>query len=818
VVGRTSELAAFPPFLEAIAGGPAAFVLAGDAGIGKTALWLAATTMARERGYRVLSCRPAEAEMQLPFSALGDLLDEIGEGTLGQLPRPQRRALEVAMLRADSEGPAIERRAVSLGFLGVLRRLDAETPVLVAVDDLQWVDPPSAAALQFALRRLEGERVGLLAARRGRGGVSGGVAEAFASERLERLELGPLDRDSLRLLLLERLNLPLPRPALLQLHRVSAGNPFLALEIAGALERRDVRLRPGEPFPVPGNLRELVRDRLRGLPAAAREAALAVAALAQPAVGQVEAALLGEGADADGLRQALAAGIIEIEDERVRFTHPLLGSIIYSEASAARRRDLHARLARLAEDGEERARHLSLAAKGPAADVADALDEAAAKAHARGAPDAAAELFERAAALTPEADSGARDRRQLNAAERHLEAGATERACDLFERVGAVAASSELRLHAGARLGVARMLAGDLSAATHAFEQAREEASDPDSTPPGIEEGLAWTWEFRGDTIEAAKHARAAIRLAELQQDVPALVGALAAAALFEARSGPTGWAHIERALSLATAVGSLPIGRSHPVRIYAQLVMGTGEMQRGCALLGDLYKQLLDHGNEGSLAIVLSTLCDAEVRAGRWIEAAAHAQEGYLSTLGTGQLAQRIFMLKSVTLLDALHGKLEAVQARAQEARELTARTEFNPLLANIETAVGLLQLSLGDASSAHETFAPLNACVAGGRQSTTVAGSGSWPMTRKHWLRSAIWRRREKRSPSSLRAVACYSTGRGRRRPSSGAGASFALPVATRRAASTTFGTPSGSRGAGRSRSNTQEGYLRSVACSAG
>jgi DNA-binding CsgD family transcriptional regulator len=714
LVGRAPELAAFPQFLDAVTQGPAALVLEGDAGIGKTAIWAAGVAMAEERGYSVLSCRPTESETQLPFTALSDLLDELPADALAGLPEPQRRALDVAMLRADWEGPAIERRAVSLAILGVLRRLADEAPLILALDDMQWLDPPSAAGLQFALRRLEMERVGLLATRRGRGeALPPGPADGFAPDQLQRLEVGPLDRGSLSRLLLSRLREPLSPPAMLQLHRVSAGNPFLALEIAGALERRGVKLKSGEAFPVPGNLRELVRDRLQGLPAEAREAALAVAALAQPTVQQAETAVLGEGADADGLGQALAAGIVEIEGDRVRFTHPLLGSIIYSETSPAHRRELHARLAELVDDLEDRARHLSLAATGPEAAVASSLDEAAVKAHGRGAPDAAAELLERAVALTPDDDDDARDRRQLDAAERHFEAGATERARDLFERVSAEAPSRQLRLRAGTRLGVTRMLTGDLSGATNAFEQAQREAGDPDATPPGIEEGLAWTWEFRGDTIKAAKHARAAIRQAELQQDMPGLVGALAAAALFEARSGPTGWAHIERALSLATAVENLPIGRSHPVRIYAQLVMGKGDMQRGCALLRDLHEQLLERGSEGSLAIVTSTLCDAEVRAGRWTDAAADAQEGYLSTLGTGQLAQRIFMLKSLTLLAALHGEVAAVQARAQEARELIARTDFNPLLANIETAVGLLELSLGDPSSAHETFAPLNDCV---------------------------------------------------------------------------------------------------------
>jgi DNA-binding CsgD family transcriptional regulator len=718
VVGRTSELQELPRFLDVLTDGPAALVLEGDAGIGKTALWSFGVRLASEREYNVLSCRTTQAEGQLPFVVLGDLFEHVPEQVLASLPEPQRRGLDVAMLRAEWEGPAIERRAVALGVLGVLRKLAEEGPVVVAVDDLQWLDPASAATLEFGLRRLDSERIGLLATRRGGDGETFlGLAVAVPLERLRRLELGPLDRESLGRLLIDRLDMPLSPPALVQVHRVSAGNPFLALEIARALERKEVRVVPGEPFPVPQSLRELVRDRLERLPAAGREVALVLAAIAQPTLARLgEAAAAAAGAQGTrGLHEALAAGIIEVEGERVRFTHPLIGSIVYSEASPAQRRELHAHLARLADDVEERARHLSLAETGRDAAIATLLEQAAMGAHRRGAPDAAADLLERAAALTPEGANDAHDRRQLDAAERHLEAGATERARDLFERISNEARERQLRLRAAARLGVTRILTGDVSGATRAFNLARSEAGDADSIPPGIEEGLAWTWEFRGDTIEAAKHARAAISLAEQQGDVVGLVGALASTALFEARSGPTGWARIERALSLAAEAEALPIGRSHPTRIYAQLLMGKGEMQRGCALLGDLYKQSLERGSEGSLAIVASTLCDAETRVGRWADAAAHAREGYLSTLGTGQLAQRIFMLKSLTLLDALHGEVTAVEARSHEARELIAHTDFNPLLANIETAVGLLELSLGDAASAHNTFAPLNDCVAG-------------------------------------------------------------------------------------------------------
>jgi hypothetical protein len=283
IVGRSGELAVFPPFLDSLDEGASALILEGDAGIGKTSLWAEGVELARVRGYQVLAYRAAEAEMQLPFVALGDLLATLPEDVLVLLPAPQRRALDVAMLRAEPEGTPIERRAVSLALVGALQRLAAPTPIVLALDDLQWMDAPSAAALEFALRRLRDSRLGLLATRRGRIAMNT-LADALPAERVLQVEVPALDAESLGRLLLERLGLPLARPALLQVYRVSGGNPFLALEIVRALQRRDVAVVPGQPFPVPQSLRELVRDRLEQLPPSARGTGVVVAALGQPTV------------------------------------------------------------------------------------------------------------------------------------------------------------------------------------------------------------------------------------------------------------------------------------------------------------------------------------------------------------------------------------------------------------------------------------------------------------------------------------------------------------------------------------------------------
>lgn len=163
VLGREQELAAIVRLFDERQPGRLAVIIEGDAGIGKTTLWEAALDLAAERSWRVLAARPAEAEVRFSFVAIRDLLGPVMDETIDGLPGPQRRAVEAALLRA--EGPA-DAYAVSAGVLGMLRAASASGPVLVGIDDLQWLDAASARVLEFALRRMTMERVGVVAASR----------------------------------------------------------------------------------------------------------------------------------------------------------------------------------------------------------------------------------------------------------------------------------------------------------------------------------------------------------------------------------------------------------------------------------------------------------------------------------------------------------------------------------------------------------------------------------------------------------------------------------------------------------------------------
>ena len=329
---------------------------------------------------------------------------------------------------------------MSVATLGVLRALAASGPVIIAIDDVQWLDAPSARVLAFVVRRLEDAPIRVLVAlRAGSGGDPLGLGRTGPAPSLHRVSIGPLGEEAMTRLLRDRAGGDLARPVLLRLHRISEGNPLFALEIARALTGRGLRPAPGEPLPVPEDLQELLGARLAALPSSAADGLLVVAAAARPTEELVVAAAGRRDRASAGIRRAEEAGILQRAGGRLGFTHPLLGSTVYATATPEARRSVHRRLADLVDDPEERARHLALAASGPDRHVARALEEAGRHARRRGAPDAAAELLELARKLTPPEDGAGILRRSVEAAEYHFDAGDATRATALLEEAIATA-------------------------------------------------------------------------------------------------------------------------------------------------------------------------------------------------------------------------------------------------------------------------------------------------------------------------------------------------------------------------------------------
>ena len=186
VIGRPGEVEAIERFLDALAGGWAVLLLEGEPGIGKTTLLRAGVNEARRRDVRVLWCAASASEARLSYAALADLVGAVEAEVLEQLPGPQREALDAALLRSVPGGGGVDRRAVASAVLSVLDVLAGRGAVVVAVDDLQWVDRPSARALAFCARRLRGG-VGLLASQRA------GAERAWSAGLLRPREPGRIE-------------------------------------------------------------------------------------------------------------------------------------------------------------------------------------------------------------------------------------------------------------------------------------------------------------------------------------------------------------------------------------------------------------------------------------------------------------------------------------------------------------------------------------------------------------------------------------------------------------------------------------------------
>jgi AAA ATPase domain len=289
VIGRDEELAVVGAMVDGVAGGFQAVVLRGEAGMGKTTLWRAGIELADERAFGILVASPAAAETEMSFAGLSDLLAEVVDDVLPQLPSPQRRALEVALLVVDPVGAGSDQRAVAVALMNTFRALAANGPVLVAVDDVQWLDAASASVLGYAARRLRDERVGLLLTER-----TAAAAElpleldrALSSERIASLRVGPLRLGATRGMLRQQLGLVLSRPALMRIHETSGGNPFYSLELARALEREGLDPRPGEPLRLPGALGGLARRRIAALPRDTRDVTYSSSPLPCPILASV---------------------------------------------------------------------------------------------------------------------------------------------------------------------------------------------------------------------------------------------------------------------------------------------------------------------------------------------------------------------------------------------------------------------------------------------------------------------------------------------------------------------------------------------------
>lgn len=612
-VGRDSELASIGAFLDAAGGRLTALLIEGEVGIGKSWLWRETVRAAEDRGYRVLACQPTESEAGIGFAGLIDLLGAWVDDDPADLPEPQRRALDAALMRSSSEA-TVGQGAVAVALFSVLRKLARAAPTMVAIDDPQWLDVPTRQALGFALRRLDAEPIAVILTRR-----TDWSADALLQHLpVTRLAVPPLSLGATYQLVHARLGVTLARPALVRVHETSRGNPFFSLELARAWIDRGGVADVGH-LPVPERLGDLLRRRLEDLPERTRRVLLLTAAMAAPSVQELQQAT-GRPVEQD-LARAETAGVIDSSDGTVRFTHPLMAATVYDAATAAERRIVHRELADIVQDPEDRARHLALTSPEPDEALAAALDDASARVAGRGATDVAANFAQRALEFTPPGDHDAAFRRATAAGQHALAAGDRPRARALFECAVADAPPGPARADA---LRWLAELSTPLGHGLALCDRALLDAGSDAAVASRIHRTRGAIAYFLGDVPAAERHAALGVELAQRSGNDQALGMAIAELAHWTyCGGGGVRRDLFERAIALDVSAGA-----SSPRSHMAKVVMDDDGHDEARVLLTLLLDECMETGDLNSASTHLFHLAELDVWAGDWLGAIEHAEE----------------------------------------------------------------------------------------------------------------------------------------------------------------------------------------------
>ena len=676
LIGRQSELDYVERFVEDVRTGTHGLVVLGEPGIGKTALWRHAIARCREAGHRLLITRPSEEEMPLSACGLVDLLEE--------------SAVDLDRLRAE-EDPLECGRTV----LEALRRLAASGPTVVAIDDLQWLDSVSARALRYALRRADREPLGVLGTARSAEPDPLGIRETLPPGRSETVELGPLSLGALRRLLSGTVA-AISRPALAQIHSLSAGNPLYALELARAMPDG----RRTTDIALPGSLRTALEHRLEALPARLDPVLEAVSALGATSVQSLRDLLPESDVDAI-LEAAIAEQVLALdEDLSVRFAHPLLGSVVYTSLSPLARRSLHARLAAQATEPDVRARHLALSTDHPDESIASLLERAATRAAGRGANDLASEFAGHGRRLTPADDEVSVRRRALAEIEYLAAAGEVRQALSRADRLVRSLAPGPERVEALVQR--AELEDDDRDTAEALLLGALDEAGTDERLRGRVFHRLAQLRRLRaGDLPGAIDAARSSLALAEDCGDPTLELHAAAYLGHLEALGGKPRPDLMDRAVRLEAELGVQPLS-IRPRSLLAMHRLWAGDLPAARALLDAVQAEAARAGNEMKQPqhFYISALVEnasgnlelAHTLAARGLEAALDAENTY---------AERE-LLYPLARAEAWLGREREARATAQRLCDEASTHGVKPLLVRAASVLGLLALSLDDLDSA--------------------------------------------------------------------------------------------------------------------
>ncbi len=675
IVGREPEQRRIDDFLADVRNGARVLVLRGEPGIGKTVLWSWAIDRARQRGYRVVRSRPAEEEMVIPLAGLVDLLQE--ESSFPAAIAPDTDQM--------SRGRAV---------LDALRGMATAGPVVIAVDDLQWLDAVSGRALRFALRRLDAEPIGVLASTHATSESDDPVlpAATLLPGRATTILVGPLPFEAMRSLLAGTVT-TISRPLLHRIHEMSGGNPFYAIELANYVARHG----GGDPRAggaLPASLEAIVQERLAGLPAELNDLLEVVAVVGRVRLSTLQGLLPNKDVAAQ-LTLGRAKRLLVVDnDVDVRFSHALLAAAVYGRMALQARRSWHAEIARLATDPDQRAWHIAMSTEAPDEEAASLIEAAADRAADRGAPVIAAQLAEHSLRLTPPGMTDAAHRRA-------------------FTQIDYLAGAGEV--------GRALSLAGELidtmpAGPARAEAMLREWELDDDFHPTGSEEHLTRTLEeaagddrlririlttlgrgreFAGDLEGGIEACREALSIAESLGDPSIEMNAAAILAYLETKAGVPRWDLMDRAMALEHDL-RMPVISQSPSELMVGLLLWQGELAEARRLLGVTARTAAEAGLEWKSLQHDYGLALLECMAGN-LDVAAEAVDRAMTAAKDAEdpWSERA-LLYPHGLVAAWLGHVESARAAAGEL----IRADHGLRFANVNghKVLGLLALAAGD------------------------------------------------------------------------------------------------------------------------
>ncbi len=685
IVGRGPERAAIGAVLDAArAGRSAVLCLEGEPGIGKTTLLEAAERAAT--GFRCLRTTGVAADLELAHAALLDVLVPLREH-LDAVPGPQRDALSTAL--GWSGAPAAgDRYLVAAATLSLLAAAAERQPVLLVVDDVQWVDRESLVALGFAARRLGADRVAVLLA--GRDGTGPELAG------LPRHRLAGLPPAEAAELLRGQVAATLVDP----LVAATGGNP-LALDEAvrrlTAEQRRGSAPLP-EVLPVGERIAAAVAASLPQLTGGGRRALLLAAAAAEPEAAPVVAALRAEGVDPDtALAAAEAAGVLAVDAGTLAFTHPLVRAAVWQAAPPAERRSAHAALARVLADFPDReVRHRAHATTGYDEELAARLEELAARDRLRRGHAAASALQERAARLHPVAARAATAR--AAAVEDALLGGDVGRVRALAAEVLAGPADGPTRARVLLSLGVLEQYAGSVPRSRELLTEAAEVGVGRVRLRALAE--LA-TVSYRLGSPESMTAAADALE-ASIDPAGPTdpehemLACCVRGAALAFSGRWEEAYPPSLRALELLETVPAL---RDDPAHLVWGVAAGWGEeLERGLATVGERLDNARALGALGVLPLALSLVAGGGMLFGRHQE--GYALAGEAVELGTelGYVADVAIAYELLAWQQASRGLHAEAGRSLAESRRLTDRAGVSAAAVHVHLIDAYAALCRGD------------------------------------------------------------------------------------------------------------------------